>query len=102
MNMIYIKKIKKLDSTNYYLECQVQISDVCKKTDEYRQITILSNTKCSMNSENEGESQTVGDIFKNYEESSPIETTNPDENRTFIFKFENGKCTEVISTLTSI
>lgn len=41
-------KIKQINSNSYYLEAQSQISDVWKLTDEYREITVSSNTKCSM------------------------------------------------------
>lgn len=95
-------KLKKSNSTDYYLEAQAQISNVWKMTNEYKEITVPSNTKCSVNFDYEEEYKTVEDVFKNFKSSNPIDTTNPDDSKTFTFKFENGKCIEVISTLTSV
>lgn len=92
-------KIKQLDSTSYYLEVQTELKYVWKKTNEYKEITIPSNTKCNLDYEEDY--KTVEDVFKNYKSSTPIETTCPDFNKTFKFKFENGKCVEVISVRTS-
>lgn len=95
-------KIKQTNSNNYYLEAQAQISDVWKLTDEYREITVSSDTKCSMIFDHEEKYNTVEDVFKNFEETKPIETTNPDADKTFTFEFENGKCVKVVSILTSV
>ena len=45
---------------------------------------------------------TVEDVFKNFEETKPIETTNPSAEKTFTFKFENGKCVEVMNAFTAV
>lgn len=95
-------KIKQINSNSYYLEAQSQISDVWKLTDEYREITVSSNTKCSMFFDDEKKYNTVKDVFENFDKTQPAETTNPDADKTFTFKFENGKCVEVNSVLTSI
>lgn len=95
-------KIKQTNSNNYYLEAQAQISDVWKLTNEYKEITVSSDTKCSMVFDYEEKYNTVEDVFKNFNETEPLETINPDADKTFTFKFENGKCVEVINVLTSV
>lgn len=95
-------KIKQTNSNNYYLEAQAQISDVWKLTNKYKEITVSNDTKCSMVFDYEEKYNTVEDVFKNFEETKPIETTNPDADKTFTFEFENGKCVKVVSVLTSV
>lgn len=95
-------KIKKLNSTEYYLECQAQITDVWKLTNEYRQITVPSNTKCSMDFEYEEKYKTVEDIYDNFEYLAPADTTNPDSEKSFVFHFQAGKCVEVEGVITSL
>lgn len=95
-------KIKESSSRCYYLEAQAQISDVWKLTNEYKEITIPCDEKCRVLFDYEEKYNNVEDVFKNFKETKPIETTNPDSEKTFTFKFENGKCVEVINVLTSI
>lgn len=99
-NEIYYK-IKKSDKDRYYLEAQAQISDVWKLTNIYKEINISKNTKCSMLFDYDEKYNTVKDVFEGYQKEEAIDTTNPNSKRTFKFKFENGKCTEVINTFTS-
>ena len=94
--------IKPTDTDSYYLEAQAQIQNVWKLTGDYRKITIPDDTKCSMNYDYEEKYNTVDDVFKNYKETEPQDITNPDGDKTFTFKFEDGKCVEVISALTSV
>lgn len=95
-------KIKQLDENTYYLEAQAQISDVWKLTNEYREIKVSKDTKCSMLFDYDEKYNKVEDVFNNYSEEKASETTNPDSKRTFKFKFTNGKCTEVINVATSL
>lgn len=95
-------KIKETDENTYYLEAQAQISDVWKLTNEYKEIKVSKDTKCSMLFDYEEKYNTVEDVFNNYSEENASETTNPNLERTFKFKFTNGKCTEVINVLTSL
>lgn len=95
-------KIKPINSNSYYLEAQAQISDVWKLTDEYKEITVSGNTKCSMFSDYEEEYNTVEDVFNDFDETEPIETTNPNSEKTFTFKFENGECVEIIGAFTAV
>mgnify|MGYP004523862969 CR=1 FL=1 len=95
-------KIKESDENTYYLEAQAQISDVWKLTNEYKEIKVSKDTKCSMLFDYDEKYNKVEDVFNNYSEEKASETTNPDSKRTFKFKFTNGKCTEVINVLTSL
>ena len=100
-NEIYYK-IKQSDKDKYYLEAQSQISDVWKLTNDYKEINVPKDTKCSMLFDYDENYNTVEDVFNNFNEEKPTETTNPNAKRTFKFKFQNGKCIEVINTFTSV
>ena len=54
-----------------------------------------------MESERDEGYKLVTDVFKNYKSSTPENTIRPDKDKTFTFKFENGKCVELISEFTS-
>lgn len=95
-------KLKKINSNEYYLETQAQVSDNWKLTNEYRQITVSNDTKCRVAFDYEKKYNTVEDVFKNFEQTKPLETKNPDLDKTFTFKFEDGKCVEVISAVTGL
>lgn len=95
-------KLKMLNNNEYYLEAQAQIADVWKLTNEYKEITVSNDTKCSLISDYEEEYNTVEKVFNNFEKMEPIETTNPNTNKSFIFQFENGECVEVINVLTAV
>lgn len=95
-------KIKPKDSESYYLETQAQISNNWKLTSEYKEITLAKDVKCSMLFDTEEKYNIVEDVFNNLIEVEPKETRNPERGRTFIFKFENGKCVEVVNVLTSM
>jgi len=99
-NALY--KLKMLNSKEYYLETQAQVADNWKLTNEYKEITVSKDTKCSIAFDYEEKYNTVDDVFKNFEQTKPIETKNPDVDKTFTFKFENGKCVEVISAITGV
>ncbi len=92
-------KVKKLKRNVYYLETQAQISDVWKLTNKYMEITLPIETKYSDDYE---EHKTIDEVFKNYESTEPVDTTNPDGSKTFKFEFKKGKCVEVINVLTSV
>ena len=98
-NQYPLYKIKESTSSGYYLECQAQIYNVWKLTDQYKQITVSGNTKVL---DEYNENLTVEDLFSNYASSNPLDTTSPDASKTFKFKFENGKCTEVINAMTAV
>ena len=70
-------KFKRLNSNEYYLECQAQISDVWKLTDKHMQITVDSSTLCTQNFSYEEGDVTVKEVFDNYEKHTATETTNP-------------------------
>lgn len=93
-------KLKKLNSNNYYLEAQAQISNVWKLSDKYMQITLDGSIPCVVNYADNY--LTVEDVFKNYEKYEAINTTNPTDSRTYTFKFENEECIQVIDILTAI
>ena len=97
-----VYKIKQSNSTSYYLESQSQLADVWKLTDEYRKITISKDTPAEMNFDMDELYKTAEDVFKDFKSSSPENTYHPNDNNTFIFEFDNGKCTKVISELTSM
>ena len=90
--------LREKDSNNYYLETTAQISEVYKLTDKYKQITVLSDLKCSHSYYDE--QTTVNEFFENWESQEPIDSTNPSP--VFKFFFENGKCVEIVQWLTSI
>lgn len=95
-------KLKEINYNEYYLESQAQIMNNWKLTDEYKEITVSNDTKCDMAFDYEEKYNTVEDVFNNFERTKPLETKNPDSEKTFIFKFENNKCVEIINVLTSI
>lgn len=95
-------KIKSKGNGIYYLETQAQISTNWELTNEYKEITLSKDVKCSMLFDAEGKYNTVDDVFNGLAETEPKETKNPERKRAFIFKFENGKCIEVINVLTSM
>ena len=101
-NEYALYKLKMINSNKYYLETQAQVSDNWMLTNEYKEITVSKDTKCSMAYDYEEKYNTVDDVFKNFEQTKPIETKNPNVDKTFTFKFENGKCVEVISAVTGL
>lgn len=81
-------KLKMINSNEYCLETQAQVSDNWKLTEEYRQITVPSDMLCT---EAAGDT-TVEEVFKNYKKVTPTETKIiPDGRNTFRFVFENGE-----------
>ena len=94
--------LKRQNSSSYYLICQAQLSDVWKLSDKYMEITVPGDTAYSDNFFEETEFTTVSEAFDNYKADAPIETTTPNSSCTFTFKFNNGKCTSVVNTVTSI
>ena len=96
-----VYKFKQKDSNNYYLEAQAQIMDVWKLTEDYREITISKDTKCEMVFDEELY-QTIEDVYQVFEESEPIDTTNPRTSNSFTFEFEDGKCVTVINVCTAV
>ena len=101
-NEYALYKLKMINSNEYYLETQAQVSDNWMLTNEYKEITVSKDTKCSMAFDYEEKYNTVDNVFKNFEQTKPIETKNPNADKTFTFKFENGKCVEVISAVTGL
>ena len=95
-NVIY--NIVKNNDDTYYLESASQSSNVWKLTDDYMEITVSSDTPCSII---ESGTTTVSDWFGNYSSDLPSNTTNPDSKYCYTFNFENGNCTEVINVNTN-
>ncbi len=93
-------KIKSKNANEYFLECQAQLENVWKRTNETKEITLPGNTICTGLWHNPD--TTVAENFKNYTPTTASETTHPDASKTYSFHFENGKCTKVINELTSI
>ena len=94
-------KIKQLDSKTLYLECQAQIIDAWKQTNEYKKITIPADTLC-ISGYPVQEETTVGEYFKDYQDVAVRNVINPDSKHTFRFEFENGKCIKVIDACTRV
>lgn len=95
---VAIYQIKQNNSNLYYLEAQVQINDVWKLTDSKMQITVDKDTPITVDYTDE--KSTVEDTFKNYKETNADDTTNPSP--IYNFKFENGKCVELIRVTSAI
>ena len=95
-------KVNRASGKGYYIETILyEVPDVWKLTDRYKEITITKDLKCKMESERDEGYKLVTDVFKNYKSSTPENTIRPDKDKTFTFKFENGKCVELISEFTS-
>lgn len=90
--------IKQTNTNSYHLEAQAQISDVWKLTDSKKQITVNKDTRITIGYT--GQTSTVEDTFKDYEETTAEDTTNPSPVYNFIF--ENGKCVELIQVTSAI
>lgn len=90
--------ISKNETGTYYLECEAQISDVWKMTDQYRKITLDEDV--TFEDHDYGESTSLEEEFKDFESREAVETTNPEW--AYTFEFKNGKCIKVMSHLTGI
>lgn len=85
--------IKHESDDTYYITCNATIEGVWKLTDEYREITVGKDIEVMGFNESLG---TVEEVFKNWEKTVPLETSNPDSAKVFNFNFENGECVEVV------
>ena len=114
-DVLYVTKAEKNSDNTYTLygvvfKCnenanpEYQISNTWTVTNDYRKITVSSDTIC-IGEYPEDEETTVGKYFNNYGEVElqevVINTTLIDK-YTYSFKFENGKCVKVIDYCTSI
>ena len=87
------------DDINYN---EAQISDRWILSDEYRSITISKNLPCSMKFDYDNMYNTVEDVFFNYQDVTPENTSNPYYKHSFTFVFEGDKCVSVENVLTGL
>ena len=114
-DVLYITKAEKNSDNTYTLygvvfDCNenvnpdYQISDTWTVTKDYKKVTVSSDTKC-ISGYPEEEETTVGKCFNNYGEvelEKVVENTTLTDKYTYSFKFENGKCVEVIDYCTGV
>jgi len=114
-DVLYVTKAEKNYNNTYTLygivfKCNknvhpdYQLSDTWTQTNDYRKITVSSDTLC-ISAYPEEENTTVGMYFNNYGEvelEKETVNTNPNDTATYAFEFENGKCVKVIDWCTSI
>ena len=114
-DVLYITKAEKNSDNTYTLYGVVfncnenvnpdyQISDTWTVTKDYKKVTVSSDTKC-ISGYPEEEETTVGKYFNNYGEvelEKVVENTTLTDKYTYSFKFENGKCVEVIDYCTGV
>ena len=114
-DVLYVTKVEK-NSDNIYtlygvvficnknINPDYQISDTWTISKDYKKVIVSSDTKCILGYPEEGET-TVGKYFNNYGEvdlEKVVENTTLTDEYTYSFKFENGKCVEVIDYCTSV
>ena len=114
-DVLYVTKAEKNSDNTYTLYGVVfncnenvnpdyQISDTWTVSKDYKKVTVSSDTKC-ISGYPEEEETTVGKYFNNYEEvelEKVVENTTLTDEYTYSFKFENGKCVEVIDYCTGV
>ena len=114
-DVLYVTKAEKNSDNTYTLygvvfKCNenvnpdYQISDTWTITNDYKKITVSSDTTCIAGYPKDEET-TVGEYFNNYGEvelQKVVENTPLTDKYTYSFKFENGKCVEVIDYCTSV
>ena len=114
-DVLYVTKAEKNSDNTYTLYGVVfncnenvkpdyQISDTWTVTKDYKKVTVSSDTKC-ISGYPEEEETTVGKYFNNYGEvelEKVVENTTLTDKYTYSFKFENGKCVEVIDYCTGV
>ena len=114
-DVLYVTKAEKNPNNTYTLYGVVfncnenvnpdyQISDTWTVTKDYKKVTVSSDTKC-ISGYPEEEETTVGKYFNNYGEvelEKVVENTTLTDKYTYSFKFENGKCVEVIDYCTGV
>ena len=114
-DVLYVTKAEKNSDNTYTLYGVVfncnenvnpdyQISDTWTVTKDYKKVTVSSDTKC-ISGYPEEEETTVGKYFNNYGEVEleiVVENTTLTDKYTYSFKFENGKCVEVIDYCTGV
>lgn len=88
-----IYTIRNQKPEEYYLYSEAQIDYSWKLTNEYKEITISKDVEVMGFHNSLG---SVEEVFGNWEETVPVETTHPDSQKVFDFNFENGKCVEII------
>ena len=114
-DVLYVTKAEKNSDNTYTLYGVVfncnenvkpdyQISDTWTVTKDYKKVTVSSDTKC-ISGYPEEEETTVGKYFNDYgdvELEKVVENTTLTDKYTYSFKFENGKCVEVIDYCTGV
>jgi len=114
-DVLYVTKAEKNSDNTYTLygvvfncnenvNSNYQISDTWTVTKDYKKVTVSSDTKC-ISGYPEEEETTVGKYFNNYGEvelEKVVENTTLTDKYTYSFKFENGKCVEVIDYCTGV
>ena len=114
-DVLYVTKAEKNSDNTYTLygvvfKCNenvnpdYQISDTWTVTNHYKKITVSSDTTC-ISGYPEEEETNVGKYFYNYGEvelEKVVENTTLTDKYTYSFKFENGKCVEVIDYCTGV
>lgn len=97
-----IYEIYELNDNEYFLQCNMNITDVWELTEEYRQITIPVDKSCKVvyNYGSEAPDElTVEEAFGDYKKAEPEETSNPW--MIYNFEFKNGKVIEVYNLVTA-
>jgi len=87
------------DNENYN---ESEISDRWIMTNEYRTITVSKDLSCNMGYDYEDKYHTVEDVFSNYENAEPTNTSNPHYKHSFTFVFEDDECVMVKNVITGI
>ena len=114
-DVLYVTKAEKNSNNTFTLygvvfKCnknvnpEVQITDTWTITNDYKKVTVSSDTKC-ISGYPEEEETTVGKYFNNYGEvklDENVVNTLLYDKATYSFEFENGKCVTVIDYCTSI
>ncbi len=114
-DVLYVTRAEKNSNNTYTLygivfNCNknvhpdYQLTDTWTKTDDYKKITVSSDTIC-ISGYPEEEETTVGKYFNNYGEmelQQEVINTALNDKATYSFEFENGKCVKVIDWCTSI
>ena len=114
-DVLYVTKAEKNSDNTYTLYGVVfncnenvkpdyQISDTWTVTKDYKKVTVSSDTKC-ISGYPEEEETTVGKYFNDYGEvelEKVVENATLTDKYTYSFKFENGKCVEVIDYCTGV
>ena len=90
---------KKEDSKGYYLYRSTQISDVWKKSNEFRKITISGDT--IIEDQYTEDKTNVDSEFDGWKSKDEIEN-NTMPSPAYRFEFKNGKCSKIIRATTSI